>query len=81
MTDASTPEQAYAWKSIKWRNAAGWVVVLGLGWRFVAFPLINAYLYTTGQPVLPPLEPISMGEAFAVIGIPLGGSLADKMAP
>ncbi len=83
MTDTTiqTPEQALAWKSVKWRNAAGWVLVLGLAWRFVVYPVSNAVLSAQGQPLLPPLDPISIGDALAVIGIPIGGSLADKMAP
>lgn len=80
MPTASTPEQALAWKSVKWRNAAGWVLVLGLSWRFVIHPVTNAYLSTQGQPLLPPLVPISLADALAVIGIPIGGSFADRMA-
>lgn len=80
MPEASTPELALAWKSVKWRNAAGWVVVLGLSWRFVVHPVINAYLSIEGQPPLPPLDPISLADAIAVIGIPIGGSFADRMA-
>ena len=80
MTAASTPEQALAWKSVKWRNAAGWVLVLGLSWRFVIHPITNAVLTVEGHPPLPPLDPISVADAIAVIGIPIGGSFADRMA-
>lgn len=66
-------------KSIRWRVAAGWLVVLILAWRYLVHPLAATYLATQGT-TLPPLEPFQLTDVLAVIGLPVGGAFADRMS-
>jgi len=76
---AKTPEKALAWKAVRWRNAAGWLVVLIIAWRYLIYSLVDTFLVMTGQTPLPDLDPVSLADVLAVIGLPLGGSVADRM--
>ena len=66
-------------KSIKWRTAAGWLVVLILAWRYLVQPVAATWLATQGT-TLPPIEPFEVGDVLAVIGLPVGGAFADRMS-
>ena len=66
-------------KSIKWRVAAGWLVVLILAWRYLVHPVAAAWLATQGT-ILPPVEPFALADVLAVIGLPVGGAFADTMS-
>lgn len=68
-------------RSIRWRTAAGWVLVLILIWRYLAYPIANAVLVAYAYDPLPPLEPIEWTDALAIIGLPVGGAFADRMSP
>lgn len=67
-------------KSIKWRTAAGWVVVLVLAWRYLAHPIASTVLVASGNDALPPLDPIAWEDVLAIIGLPVGGAFADRMS-
>lgn len=75
-----TPEEVLAWKSVKWRNAAGWLVVGIIAWRYLVHPITSAVLISKGHEPLPPIQPLDLADAAAIIGMPVGGSFADKMA-
>lgn len=80
MTDAIEEVQARLLrKSIKWRVAAGWVMVAILAFRYLAFPIINTVLIMRGSPPLPDLVPIEWTDVLAIIGLPVGGAFADKL--
>lgn len=68
-------------KSIKWRTAAGWIVVLILAWRYLVHPAVSTYMVATGHPPLPSLDPLSLADVLAVVGLPVGGAVADRMSP
>lgn len=68
-------------KSIKWRVAAGWIVVLILTWRYLVHPVVGTYMAAAGHPPLPPLDPFSIADVLAVVGLPVGGAVADRMSP
>ncbi|UXO93811.1 GTA-like holin [Pseudanabaena phage Pan1] len=67
-------------KSIKWRTAAGWVLVLILIWRYLAHPVASTFLVASGNPPLAPLDPIAWEDVLAIIGLPVGGAFADRMS-
>lgn len=61
-------------KSIKWRTAAGWLMVLIILWRYLVHPVYSTFI----EP-LPPLDPIEWQDVLAIIGLPVGGAFADRM--
>lgn len=66
-------------RSIKWRVAAGWIMVLILLWRYLGYSVWNvANVYAGGEP-LPPLDPIEWQDVLAIIGLPVGGAFADRL--
>lgn len=65
-------------KSIPWHTAAGWVVVLVLFWRYLAYDIINAVITLQGNHPLPPLQPFSVVDAVALAGIPVIGFFTQK---
>ena len=73
------PDRVLALKSIKWRVTAGWVVVAIIAFRYLARPIFDIYLIGYGQEPLPPLPPLDLADAAAIIGLPIGGSFADRM--
>lgn len=73
------PDDLLLLRSIKWRVAAGWLVVLILTWRYLVHPVAATWLATQGT-TLPPLEPFSISDVLAVIGLPVGGAFADRMS-
>lgn len=77
--NAKTPEKALAWKSVRWRNAAGWLVVAIIAWRYLIYDLISVSLVAQGMDALEPLGDIALADAAAIVGLPLGGSVADRM--
>ncbi|HEY7823740.1 MAG TPA: hypothetical protein VIG24_12940 [Acidimicrobiia bacterium] len=74
-----TPESVLAWKSIKWRNTAGWIVVMVIAWRYLVHPVTSTYLVATGHDPLPPIDNLDLADAAALVGLPIGGSVADRM--
>lgn len=74
-----TAEVALAWRSIKWRTWAGWIVVLVIAWRYLVHPVLNTYLVATGHDPLPPIDDLDLADAAALVGLPIGGSVADRM--
>ena len=74
-----TPSEALAWKAVKWRNAAGWLVIAIIAWRYLVHPVLNAYLVAMGYPPLAPVSELALADAAAIVGLPVGGSVADKM--
>lgn len=66
-------------KSIKWRVAAGWVMVAILAMRYLVHPTTNSILALKGLEPLPELPPIEWQDVLAIIGLPVGGAFADKM--
>lgn len=76
----ATPSEALAWRSVKWRNAAGWIVVGIIAARYLIHPIMNAYLVSQGHEPLHPLNDLSLTDVAAIVGLPVGGSFADKMA-
>lgn len=66
-------------RSIKWRTAAGWIVVLILFWRYLFHPVASTALVASGSDPLPPLDPIAWEDVLAIIGLPVGGAFADRM--
>lgn len=67
-------------KSVKWRTAAGWIMVTILAWRYLAHPIASTVLVASGNPALPPLDPIAWEDVLAIIGLPVGGAFADRMS-
>ena len=68
-------------RSIRWRTAAGWVLVAILVWRYLVHPITSSVLVAYGQPPLEPLDPVSWEDVLAIIGLPVGGAFADRMSP
>lgn len=66
-------------KSIKWRTAAGWVMVAILVWRYLAHPIISTSLVASGNSALAPLSPVAWEDVLAIIGLPVGGAFADRL--
>lgn len=66
-------------KSIKWRVAAGWVMVAILAYRYLIVPTANFVMLAMGQEPLPDLPPIEWTDVLAIIGLPVGGAFADKL--
>lgn len=83
MPTASDPLSAAQAKllaqSIPWHTGAGWVVVLVLFWRYLAFPITNVVVVAFGMPPLPALPPLSAGDSMALAGIPLVGLVGSKL--
>ena len=67
-------------KSVKWRTAAGWIMVAILAWRYLAHPIASTILVVSGGQPLPPLDPIAWEDVLAIIGLPVGGAFADRMS-
>lgn len=82
MTEATakTPERALAWKAVRWRNAAGWLVVAIIASRYLIHPISSVILVSMGHEQLNPLPELSLTDLAAIIGLPVGGSFADSMA-
>lgn len=66
-------------RSIKWRVAAGWVMVLVIAWRYLIHPVSNVVLVSMGHSPLTPLDPIAWEDVLAIVGLPVGGAFADRM--
>lgn len=65
--------------SVRWRIAAGWVVVLILLLRYVAYPVADVVGQMYGFAPLADLDPISWADVLAIVGLPVGGAYADRM--
>ena len=80
MTDTNIdPNDLLLTRSIKWRVAAGWVMVLILIFRYLAHPIVDAASTFYGNPPLLPLSPIEWQDVLAIIGLPVGGAFADSL--
>lgn len=66
-------------KSIKWRVAAGWVMVAILAYRYLLHPIADVVMVANGLEALPALVPIEWTDVLAIIGLPVGGAFADKL--
>lgn len=77
---AESVEDLLLRKSIKWRTAAGWIVVLILAWRYLFHPIASTISVSSGGIPLPPLDPIAWEDVLAIIGLPVGGAFADRMS-
>lgn len=77
---SNDPNLSLLRRSIRWRVAAGWVIVAILIWRYIAHPAWSTYLITTGNPPLPDLAPFNLADVGVLVGLPVGGALADNMA-
>ena len=66
-------------KSVKWRVAAGWVMVTILAFRYLVHPIGDAVAAYLGMEPLPALAPIEWTDVLAIIGLPVGGAFADKL--
>lgn len=75
-----TVEDLLLRKSVKWRTAAGWIMVTILTWRYLAHPIASTIMVASGNPPLPPLDPIAWEDVLAIIGLPVGGAFADRMS-
>lgn len=75
-----TPDERLAWKSVKWRNTAGWIVVAIIAVRYLIHPIANVVLVARGLDALESLPDLSLTDLGAIIGLPVGGSLADNIA-
>ncbi|ARB06071.1 hypothetical protein FDH38_gp017 [Dinoroseobacter phage vB_DshS-R5C] len=78
MTDID-PNDLLLRRSIKWRVAAGWVMVIILVWRYLIHPGASTLLVFNGGDPLPELPPIEWTDVLAIIGLPVGGAFADRM--
>lgn len=77
MTD--DPHATLLRRSIRWRVAAGWVMVAILAWRYLAHPVVGVALAATDHDPLPPLPPIEWTDVLAIVGLPVGGAFADRL--
>ena len=75
------PTILLARRSIKWRVAAGWIVVLIITWRYLVHPIASAIQISQGLEPLPPVDTLDLADVVAIIGLPLGGAFADRMDP
>lgn len=66
-------------KSIKWRVTAGWIMVTVIAWRYLVYPVVNTFNVSMGNEPFLPLPEIEWQDVLAIIGLPIGGSFADKM--
>lgn len=74
-----TAEDALAWKSVRWRNAGGWLVVSIIAARYLVHPVVNTYMIAQGADALTPLNDLDLADIAMILGLPIGGSFADKM--
>lgn len=79
MTETRNPFTVLAFRSIKWKVSAGWVVVLILAFRYLGYPITSTVLILNGGEALPPLEPLNLADVIAVVGLPVGGAVADRL--
>jgi len=75
----TNPSDQFLLRSIKWRVTAGWVVVLIIAWRYLAYPVLNTVNVASGGEPFEPLPEIEWTDVLAIIGLPIGGSFADRM--
>lgn len=78
-TEPKTPEKVLAWKAVRWRNAAGWLVVAIISWRYLVHPITNTILVAYGAEPLAAAGDLSLADVGAIIGLPVGGSFADRL--
>ena len=64
---------------VRWRIAAGWVVVTILLLRYVVYPVADVVFQFNGLPPLADLDPISWSDVLAIVGLPIGGAYADSL--
>ena len=74
-----TAEDALAWKSGRWRNAGGWLVVSIIAWRYLLHPLADTIIIAQGGEALQPSGDLDLTDIAIILGLPIGGSFADKM--
>jgi hypothetical protein len=74
-----TPDEVLAWRSIRYRTAAGWLVVSIIAVRYLIHPLSNIVLVAQGHEPLAPVPDLSLVDVAAIVGLPVSGSFADKM--
>lgn len=79
MTDTVDPNDLLLRRSIKWRVAAGWIMVLILTWRYLVHPVTSTILVANGHLPLQPLDPIEWQDVLAIVGLPVGGAFADRL--
>lgn len=79
MSIASDANDLLLRKSVKWRVAAGWVMVLVIAWRYLIHPITNVVLVSIGGAPLTPLDPVAWEDVLAIVGLPVGGAFADRM--
>lgn len=70
----------YARLTIPWRLALAWLIVAIMTMHYLVHPLANVALVYTGREPLPSLEPLSWSDLMAIIGGPVAGAFADRMA-
>lgn len=75
----TTPSEKLLLKSIKWRTSAGWIMVAIILWRYLVYPVANTISVAMGNEPYLPLPPIEWQDVLAIIGLPVGGSFADKL--
>jgi hypothetical protein len=78
-TDKEHPNVVLLRRSIKWRTAAGWVMVLILAWRYLLHPIASTILVSNGLEPLPPQTDIEWTDVLAIIGLPVAGAFGDSM--
>lgn len=66
-------------KSIKWRTAAGWLIVFILAWHYLIHSAVSVYIVAHGGEALDPLPELSLADVMAIVGLPLGGAVADRL--
>lgn len=79
MSETVDPQDLLLRRSIKWRVAAGWIMVLVLTWRYLVHPITSTALVSMGELPLQPLDPIAWEDVLAIVGLPIGGAFADRM--
>lgn len=79
MTEPRNPWTVLAFKSIKWKVAAGGVVVAIFAYRWLIRVMVSDYLVLNGMDPLPELPPLNLADVAALVGLPVGGAVADRM--
>ena len=83
MYDTNPPEVITKWDrlaiTVRWRVAAGWIVVMILLLRYVVHPVVDVIGQFYGMPPLANLDPVSWEDVIAIVGLPIGGAYADRL--
>lgn len=83
MHDTNVEPTRQRWRdvafTVRWRIAAGWVVVFILLLHFVLYPVANVLTQFYGFEPLAPLGDLNWTDVLAIVGLPVGGAYADRL--